>query len=174
MQTHREPWLCSSPAHSFPTTCLKACFYVGQCSADIHLDLKIFEEYFWVVCGMQRDMKLWHQNYIPPQWFYAGGRGSSLIKSPKGIMQVKSCCWRKQHQGVATPLLSNNYSLLMDCYGQLKSAVYPRFWINYVGSKSLSFWQHHLYILYLDANLSNPRSDNSVWTSVGRKMLRCM
>lgn len=62
----------------------------------------------------------------------------------------------------------------MEWFGQVKSAVYPRFWITSIGTKFLSFQQHHQRILNLDANLSEPLSDNAAWTSVQMEMLRGM
>lgn len=166
MQTLGKPWLCSSPAPPFPASAWKRARVsvwgsAVQKSSWTWTYLKNISE----LCN-EWDAGTRHQNHIPLQRFSSRGWREFTDWSPKGIMQVKSCCWRKQHRGVAPPLLSNNYSLLMDCCGQLKSAVCPGFWINCVGSKSFSFWQHPQYILYLDANLSNPRSDKSVWTSV--------
>lgn len=164
MQTHREPWLCVPSAFicnyllgKSEFLCgAKLCRYPAGLETYLRKILKLCDEWdSW-------DMKPRHQKHIPSQRFLRRGVGGSTDLSPKGIIQVKSCCRRKQHQGVATPLLSNNYSLLMAWFGQLKSAVYPGFCITSVGSKSPSFWQHHQDVVYLDANLSNPRSDNSI------------
>lgn len=99
---------------------------MGQCSADMQLDWKIFEEYFKSCVEWELARNCGIRIIFPAAVVHAGGGGEFADLSPTSVLHVKVVLLeKKQHRGVATPLLSNNYSQLMDWYGQLKSAVYP-------------------------------------------------
>ena len=82
MQTHGEPWICVPSAFICDYLLEKSVFLCGAklCGYPAGLEKKYLRNILKLCDEWDSwDMKLWHQNDIPSQWFLRQGVGGGLL-----------------------------------------------------------------------------------------------